>query len=166
MAWVDGRKENGDSDIYAQRIFFTGGGALGGRRFAGCPLPSNRRFIRPWSPMVRAEHFLHGWILRGEVLLGTYMLNALMRAEQKCGRRTEFPYPSLTKHKSNPFIIQDGSDGVIILWYDARHGTYFNVYAQQVDRRGILGGDEFRFYTVDLKRYAQNHFCTRRIDNL
>ncbi|GAX59201.1 hypothetical protein SCALIN_C01_0132 [Candidatus Scalindua japonica] len=51
--------------------------------------------------------------------------------------------------QTDPLIISDGTGGVIILWYDNRAGTYFNIFAQQVDSRGLLDGGKYNFFTAD-----------------
>ncbi|MBI5474256.1 MAG: T9SS type A sorting domain-containing protein [Ignavibacteriae bacterium] len=38
-----------------------------------------------------------------------------------------------------PTITSDGSSGAIITWSDFRNGTSYDIYAQKVDRHGILG---------------------------
>jgi hypothetical protein len=38
-----------------------------------------------------------------------------------------------------PTIASDGSGGAIITWEDYRSGSYYNIYAQNVDRNGYLG---------------------------
>ena len=158
MAWVDGRKENGDSDIYAQRIS-SQGVALWGE--GGLPVASTEQ-PQIYSALVSdgASGAFFTWMdfARGGSSWNIYA-QRIDESGTEMWQKDGIPVSIADETQSNPFIIQDGSDGVIILWYDARHGTYFNVYAQQVDRRGILGGDEFRFYTVDLNGMPKTTFA-------
>ncbi|MDP1675821.1 MAG: T9SS type A sorting domain-containing protein, partial [Bacteroidota bacterium] len=41
--------------------------------------------------------------------------------------------------QSSPTIVSDGSGGAIITWQDYRSGTYYDIYAQKIDRYGFYG---------------------------
>jgi hypothetical protein len=55
-------------------------------------------------------------------------------------------------------MIPDSEGGSIIIWYDSRSGKYHNVYAQQVNKEGLLGGGEFNFYTAASDGIPQTSF--------
>jgi hypothetical protein len=44
-----------------------------------------------------------------------------------------------TNYQLNPKITNDGAGGAIITWEDERSSSNFDIYAQQIDRDGILG---------------------------
>ncbi len=43
--------------------------------------------------------------------------------------------------QSAPRLISDDAGGAIVAWTDARSGSFYDIYAQQIERHGYLGGD-------------------------
>ncbi|KPK36911.1 MAG: hypothetical protein AMK70_00530 [Nitrospira bacterium SG8_35_1] len=148
IVWEDGRKENGDTDIYTQRLtadgvpLWTAGGVA--------VASSDEVQIRPKLHSDGAGGSFIVWqdFYRGGTSWNIYAQHVDASGLTKW-KSDGVPVSTADDMQSDPLIISDGLGGSIVVWFDNRSGTYFNIYAQQVDRLGLLGGGEFKFYTAD-----------------
>lgn len=159
ITWEDGRRLNGDTDIYAQRITSLGTVVwqAGGKAIAATDEVQIRQVIMSdgaggayiaWQDFYRggsswniyAQHITEDGSVQWEID-GI----AVSIAEDS---------------QSDPLLIPDGSGGSIIVWYDNREGTHFNIFAQQVDNQGILGGGKYQFFTANTHGFPQTTFST------
>jgi hypothetical protein len=148
IVWEDARKGTGDSDIYAQRV--TAQGDLSWDADGVAVVTTDQFQIRPVLIPDGAGGAFIAW--QDFYRLGTWW-NIFAQYVDGSGlpqwKQDGIAVSIADEAQANPGIIEDGSGGVIIAWYDSRSGSYYNVYAQQVNRQGLLGGGEFKFYTAD-----------------
>lgn len=148
FAWEDGRRGSGDTDIYAQRITNQGVQAWGD---GGAPVVSTQELqIMPMLISDGSGGAFFTWqdYYRGGTLWNVYSQHLDGNGKPKW-KENGVPVCIADGVQSDPYIISDGSGGVIITWYDGRSGVNYNIFAQQVNALGLLGGGEFRFYTAD-----------------
>lgn len=140
VAWSDGRRIN-RWDIYAQHV--TGGGAVTWQA-DGAPVstyaPSSKKAptivsdgnggaVIPWvdnrngSSDIYAQH-----------LLASGAPDPVWPADGA-------PVSTAPGDQLLPVGIPDGAGGAILTWQDGRNGTDLNIYAQRVDRYGLLGAE-------------------------
>jgi hypothetical protein len=149
MAWEDSRKGDDDPDIYAQRVsadgIFTWG--TGGVAVA----TTEHLQIHPALMSDDAGGAFITWqdFYRGGTWWNVYAQHVNGSGETQW-KQDGVAVSVADNTQSDPFIIPDGSGGMIILWYDNRSGISYDIYTQQVDRKGLLGGGEFKFYTADI----------------
>jgi hypothetical protein len=158
IVWEDGRKNNGDTDIYAQRM--TAGGVpvwtTGGVAVAS----TNEVQIRPKLLSDNAGGAFIVWqdFYRGGTSWNIYAQHVDGAGQYKW-KKDGIPVSIADDTQSDPLIISDGLGGSIVVWFDNRSGIYFNIYAQQIDRLGLLGGGEFKFYTTDTNGQPKSVFA-------
>lgn len=157
IVWSDGRKETEDTDIYAQRVNADGDMlwvADGVAVAATDEYQAEAALIQDGSggAFVTWEDFYRG---------GTSW-NIFAQHIDSNGQvqwdADGIAVSTADEGQNNPVIVSDGSGGSIIAWHDGRSGTYNNVYAQQIDSRGLLGGGEFRFYTAGIDGIPKSTF--------
>ena len=148
IAWEDGRKNDGYSNIYAQRV--SSEGALlwksEGVEIAATDLIQISPALIPdgsGGALITWMDFYRGgtwWNIYAQYIDGSGQIK---------WNQNGLPVCTVDYNQADPAIVSDGAGGVVIFWFDGRTGGYYNIYAQQVDRRGLLGGGEFRFYAAD-----------------
>jgi hypothetical protein len=157
LAWEDGRKNSGENDIYAQRL--TAQGVPLWDEGGTAVVSSDEVQIHPalvsdgtggayitWQDFYRVGT---SWNIYAQHMDGAGIPKWKKDGIAVC---------VADGIQSDPVIVPDGSGGTVIVWYDGRAGTYFNIYAQQVNALGFLGGGEFRFYTADLDGIPKTSF--------
>lgn len=159
VVWPDGRRGNGDIDIYAQRIDAAGNTIWLAN---GLPIGATEEFqLRPVLISDDTGGAIIAWqdFFREGTSWNIFAqhVNADGDTEWK---KDGLPVAAADESQDNPFIISDGAGGSIMFWSDARSTTSTNIYAQQVDRRGLLGGGEYRFYTADPEGKPKDIFTT------
>ena len=162
IAWEDGRKQTGDTDIYAQRLTEDGVPVWGENGMPVCATDEVQ--IRPSLISDGAGGTIITWqdFYRGGTSWNVY---AQRISEAGVAQWTGNGVPVCTadQTQSDPLITTDSQGGGIIVWYDARSGTYYNIYAQLIDKLGVLGGGEFRFYTADREGQPKTVFSPGEI---
>jgi hypothetical protein len=149
IAWEDGRKQNGDTDIYAQRVTAQG---VPFWNAGGTPVATTDEVqIRPRLISDGSGGAFITWMdfYRGGTYWNIYAQH-IDGSGQATWKKDGIAVSIADETQSDPLIISDGSGGSIIVWYDGRFETYYNIYAQHVNSLGLLGGGEFRFDTLDI----------------
>lgn len=157
VVWEDGRKQTEDRDIYAQKLApqgdplwdIDGASVVTTEEYQSDPTlisdGSGGAFIT-WQDFYREGI---GWNIYAQHI----DVNGQSKWEQD-----GIPICIADGNQISPSIISDGSTGAIISWSDGRSGTYYNIFAQQIDSLGLLGGGEFKFYTSDIHGNPKDSF--------
>jgi hypothetical protein len=149
IAWEDARKGPKDPDIYAQRITSEG---LMPWTEGGVPVVTTSEVqVRPALISDGADGAFITWMdfYRGGTWWNVYAQHIDGSGQAKW-KQDGIAVSIADKTQANPVIVPDAAGGSIIIWYDSREGSFYNIYAQQVDRQGLLGGGEFKFFTADI----------------
>ena len=149
IVWEDGRKQDGDTDIYAQRVTAQG---VPFWNAGGTPVVTTDEVqIRPTLISDGSGGAFITWMdfYRGGTYWNIYAQH-IDGSGQATWKKDGIAVSIADETQSDPLIISDGSGGSIIVWYDGRSETYYNIYAQHVNSLGLLGGGEFRFDTLDI----------------
>ncbi|GAX59202.1 hypothetical protein SCALIN_C01_0133 [Candidatus Scalindua japonica] len=162
LVWSDTRKQNGDTDIYAQRVSAQGAliWDIGGMPVATTDdLQSN--------PVLISDGLGGAFITWQDFFRGGTMWNVYSQHVDGSGLPMwivdGIAVSIADETQNNPLIIPDGSGGFINIWSDDRSGTYTNIFAQQVDNRGLLGGGKFLYYTADKDRNPKTVFTQEEL---
>lgn len=153
VTWEDGRRSDPDNDIthtdiYAQRL--TSQGLLAWDVGGVAVVATDNAQIRPTLISDGSGGAFFSWqdFFRGGSWWNIYAQHIDGDGEIKW-KENGIPVSIADQTQTDSFIISDSLGGSIIFWYDGRAGTYFNIFAQQVDSRGLLGGGKFNFFTAD-----------------
>lgn len=159
ITWEDGRRGSDDTDIYAQRITSQGTVAwqAGGKAIAATEEAQIRQAIM--SDGAGGAYIAWQDFYRGGSSWNIYAQH-ITEDGQVQWKQDGVAVSIAEGTQSDPLIIPDGSGGLIIIWYDGREGTHYNIFAQQVDDQGVLGGGIFRFFTVNSHGFPQTTFST------
>lgn len=157
IVWGDGRKEIEDTDIYVQRVNAEGDmlwTADGVAVVATDEYQAEAALISDGSggTFVAWQDFYRGgssWNIFAQHIDSN---------GQAQWDDDGIAVSTADEGQNSPVIVSDGGGGSIILWQDGRSGTYNDIYAQQIDSRGLLGGGEFRFYTSDIDGTPKSTF--------
>ena len=140
VAWSDGRRIN-RWDIYAQHV--TGGGAVTWQA-DGAPVsaypPSSKK-----SPTIVSDGnggAIVSWVDNRNGSSDIYAQHMLAAgAPDPVWPADGAPVSTAPGDQLLPVSIPDGAGGAILTWQDGRNGTDLNIYAQRVDRYGLLGAE-------------------------
>lgn len=139
VTWEDARNGT-DFDIYAQRVSAAGATLWTPSGVALCTATGDQ------GPPAIVEDNSGGATLAWEDLRGgatsdlyAQRVNALGAAQWTPDGVAVCTSPN---DQSAPAIIADGAEGLIVAWADRRSGTNSDVYAQRIDRYGMLGNPE------------------------
>jgi hypothetical protein len=158
IAWEDGRKESNDTDIYMQRV--TPDGTLVWNQAGVAVASSSEVQIQPAILSNGKGGAIIAWMdfYRGGTWWNIYAQH--VNAEgQIVWTKDGIPISVADGTQSDPYLVTDGQGGAIIFWFDNRNSLYYNIYAQNVDYRGLLGSGEFRFYSISaIKGTPKNIF--------
>jgi hypothetical protein len=157
IVWTDRRKQNEDTDIYAQKInpqgdllWDTNGVAVVATdeyQTQPAVVPDETGGVLvTWQDFFRKGD---GWNIYAQHIDAN---------SRYTWNRDGVPVCIADGNQVGPAIISDGSNGAIIVWHDARSGTYNNLFAQQIGPLGLLGGGEFRFYSSDIDGNPKHRF--------
>ncbi|KPK36910.1 MAG: hypothetical protein AMK70_00525 [Nitrospira bacterium SG8_35_1] len=131
VVWSDTRKENGDIDLYTQRVNASGVTLW---MTDGAPVAVTDEF--QMHPALISDGLGGVFITWQDFYRGGTSWNIYAQHMDSSGQPKWEPngiaisIPDDTQ--SDPIIIPDASGGAIIAWNDGRAGTYTNVFAQQV----------------------------------
>lgn len=158
VVWEDGRKLNDDTDIYAQKVSFDGVLSWG---LGGKPVASTQEVqILPTLIADGTGGAFIAWMdfYRGGTWWNVYAqhLDSLGEPQWKVDG---IAVSTADETQSDPKLVSDGAGGMIAVWFDGRFRSHYNVFAQQVDRLGLLGGGEFRFYTAGADGFPKSIFA-------
>jgi hypothetical protein len=135
VTWFDGRHGSGTADIYAQQVNAAGVPQWTADGVALCTAAGNQ--ILPTIVSDGAGGAIVTW---QDARSGT---NNDIYAQ-----RVAFGVPQWTadgvalctaaNDQLNPTIVSDGAGGAIVTWQDYRSGTNYDIYAQRVNKAGVV----------------------------
>jgi len=137
IVWVEGRN-NGTTDIYAQRIDATGAALWGVNAIALCSATNNQQSIGA-IPDGAGGAIVAWQDARG----GSSSVADIYAQRVDQGGTAQWTTDGVAvciaaDQQSLPVLVSDGAGGAIIAWSDHRSGTSKDIYARRVNAAGTL----------------------------
>jgi hypothetical protein len=135
LTWQDYRSNSGFTDIYAQRVNQTGTMLWTANGVSVCNEASAQH-----EPSLVSDGNGGAFITWYDNRAGNYDIYTQRMGSAGAEQWTTNGVASCTMgtDQLKPDICSDGAGGVIIVWYDFRSSTDFNIYAQRVGPSGAI----------------------------
>jgi len=134
ITWQDNR--NDPCDIYAQRVNASGSRLWTANGVAICTAASSQ-----YNPQLVSDGVDGAIITWFDPRSGNYDIYAqrVNASGNVLWTANGVAICTATEYQQHPQLISDGAGGAIIAWDDKRSGSYYDIYAQGIDRSGIPG---------------------------
>lgn len=135
LTWQDYRSNNGSADIYAQRVNSSGAMLWTANGVVICNQAAAQR-----GPKLVSDGSGGAFITWYDLRAGNYDIYTQRVASAGAVQWTTNGVATCTMatDQLKPDICTDGAGGVIIVWYDYRSTTDFNIYAQRQGPSGAI----------------------------
>ncbi len=139
IAWQDNRRVSfNEADVYAQRISSNGVALWTANGISVCTQPGNA------NPLLNISSDGDGgaFIVWQDIRNGNTDLYAqrVHRGGTTMWSHNGVAVSTAPSSQVTQTVCHDGNRGAVIVWADARHGSYLYIYGQGVDSTGALGG--------------------------
>jgi hypothetical protein len=138
IAWQDMR--NGNQDIYAQRV-----NALGQMQWTTDGVAVTIASDNQASPVAISDNagglIITWWDYRTDAF-GDIYAQRLNASGTPLWGDNGTAVCTASGYQEFPALASDGDMGAIIVWADRRNGDNYDIYAQKVDKKGIVGGSK------------------------
>jgi len=135
ITWQD--QSSGDMNIYAQRLNGSGEIQWGTNGMTVAGASGNQ--VTPAVISDNAGGIIICWADFRTDAMGDIYVQRLNGSGEALWQYNGIVVCSSTGYQANPCLATDGDMGAVIAWEDMRSGDNYDIYAQKVDKNGLLG---------------------------
>lgn len=144
ITWTDYRTTANSADVYAQRI-----NSSGIVQWATNGVGISRTTGNQWFSNIISDGNGSAIITWVDLRLGSTSSDIYAQRINSNGvvqwATNGIPVCTAANNQGGPLIISDGNSGAVIVWYDYRTGTNYDVYAQKININGNLSIEQQDF---------------------
>ncbi len=141
IAWTDYRAGTGFSDIYAQRMLYTGQAMWNADGWQINGVPVCQATNSQWNPEITPDGIGSAYVVWQDRRAGTYdnIFAQLVNSEGTALWAADgIALAPIAGVQYYPQIAADGRGGFVAVWQDNRQGADYDIYGQRVNKTGQL----------------------------